>query len=401
MLLSRIRDGGYPPDSLPTMTLTVTPCRNQSEWDALVDEAGGHPLQMWGWGEVKARYEWNAERLVVRDGDRVAGSAQVLLRRLPGPFPQFAYVPRGPQADPADRGQVLRALAEHLKSVHRPIALSVEPDWEHPGSPLPRETDDAQIEVLEGQDPAGWVTDMAAAGFRRSANTGLIPHTLIIDVSVDDEILTKGFTTRTRRYVRKTLRMQGVRFDDVASESELQAVLDLNKATAQRAGFAVHDDDYYRGVRDLLGSKSRLLGAWEGEELLAFVWLVVSGTTAFELYGGVNARGMDLRINSGLKFHSMTAMRDIGVTRYDFNGLLNDGISSFKRQFAHHENLLIGTWDAPLSPLYPVFASALPVVRRALKSGVPALRSAVRDPKGAVTTAARAVRQKGRATPTD
>ena len=25
------------------------------EWDALVDERGGHPMQAWGWGELKER----------------------------------------------------------------------------------------------------------------------------------------------------------------------------------------------------------------------------------------------------------------------------------------------------------------------------------------------------------
>lgn len=121
------------------------------------------------------------------------------------------------------------------------------------------------------------------------------------------------------------------------------------------------------------------------------MWLVVSDSTAFELYGGVNPRGMKLRLNYGLKFHAMTQVKSQGVVRYDFNGLLGDGISDFKRQFAKHEDRLIGTWDKPLSPLYPAFAKALPVVRRGLKRGVPAVKAAVRDPKGTVASAREAV----------
>ena len=374
------------------MTLTVTSCRDQTEWDALVDEAGGHPLQLWGWGELKSRYEWSADRLVVRDGDRVVGSAQVLLRRLPRPFRSLAYIPRGPQAAEDDRGAVLAALTEHIRATRHPIALSIEPDWEQPGAPLDKGADQATITALQNRPLVGWLAEVAAAGFRRSTNTGLIPRTLIVDVRADDETLMKGLTSSTRQNVRKSFRADGVRFGEVTTDADLDAVLAINRATAERAEFAVHDDAYHRGIRDLLGARSRLLAAWEGEQLVAFVWLVVSGTTAFELYGGVDPRGMKLRLNYGLKFHAMTLMRDAGVTRYDFNGLLNDGISDFKRQFAGHEDLLIGTWDVPLSPLYSTFERALPVVRRGLKRGVPAVRSALRDPRRAVETAVQAVR---------
>lgn len=360
------------------MTLSVTPCRNQLEWDALVDEHGGHPLQLWGWGELKSRYEWSAQRLIVRDSSQIVGSAQVLFRRLPQPFRSLAYVPRGPQAEPEHRAVVLTAIADYVRAQHKSIALTIEPDWEQPGAPLPKGADETAIAELQQQPATGWLAGVSAAGFRRSANTGLIPRTLIVDVTVDDDTLMKGLSSSTRQNVRKSFRAADVRFGAVTTDADLAAVLDINRATAERANFAVHDDDYHRGIRDLLGSGSRLLAAWEGDELVAFVWLVVSGRSAFELYGGVNPRGMKLRLNYGLKFYAMTQMREAGVSRYDFNGLLNDGISDFKRQFAHHEDLLVGTWDKQLSPLFPVFQRALPVVRRGLKRGVPAVRAALR-----------------------
>lgn len=369
------------------MTLTVTPCRDRAEWNSIVDAAGGHPLQLWGWGELKARYEWSADRLVVRDGERVVGSAQILLRRLPRPFRSLAYIPRGPQAAEADRGAVLSAITTYVRAHHRPIALTIEPDWEQPGAPLPKGADQAQIDALQKREPVGWLVDLGTAGFRRSTNTGLIARTLIVDVTADDDTLMKGLSSSTRQNVRKSLRAAEVRFGEVTSDADLAAVLAINRATAERADFAVHDEDYHRGIRDLLGSRSILLAAWEGDEVAAFVWLVASGTTAFELYGGVDPRGMKLRLNYGLKFYAMTQMREAGVSRYDFNGLLNDGISDFKRQFAHHEDLLIGTWNVPLSPLHAVFERALPVVRRGLKRGVPAVRAAVRNPRGAIATA--------------
>jgi lipid II:glycine glycyltransferase (peptidoglycan interpeptide bridge formation enzyme) len=60
-------------------------------------------------------------------------------------------------------------------------------------------------------------------------------------------------------------------------------------------------------------------------------------------------------------------MQARGVARYDFNGLLNDGVSRFKMGWAQHEDQLAGTWDLPLSPFYPVFSRALPLAKRGMQ----------------------------------
>lgn len=369
------------------MVLAVTPCTDRIEWDRIVNEAGGHPLQLWAWGEVKGRYEWTPRRLVVRDGDRVVGSGQVLLRSLPAPFRRLAYLPRGPQAAEADRVAVLEAITDYLREHDKPIGLTIEPDWEEPFSPLPKKVTDQQIADSLAADRTPWLADLARSGFIRSTNTGLIPRTLVVDVTADEDAIMKGFGSTTRQNVRKSFRAEGVRWGLVTSDEDLDQVLAINRATGERDGFAVHTDDYHRAIRDEFGDRSQLIAAWEGDQVVAFVWLVVSGRTAFELYGGVNPRGMKLRLNYGLKFWAMKHVKEQGVQRYDFNGLLNDGISDFKRQFAKHEDLLIGTWDRPLSPLFPVFAKALPVARRTLKKGVPAAKAAVRDPRATLAAA--------------
>lgn len=367
------------------VNLRVTTCHDRDTWDHAVLTAGGHPLQLWGWGEVKSRYAWTADRLLVHDaqGEQV-GAAQVLYRRLPPPFKSLAYVPRGPVATEAQRADVLTAIAAHVKQARGSIALSIEPDWADPSSPLPKGVTDEEIARLEHAAPTGWLASVARAGFRRSANTGLIPRTLVVDLSPEEDDILKAFNSSTRQNVRKSFRAEGVRFGEITSEADLEQVLAINKETGKRAGFAVHDDGYHRAIRDLMGERSQLIAAWDGDDVAAFVWLVVSGDTAFELYGGVSPRGMKLRLNYGLKFHAMKHVKAQGVSRYDFNGLLNDGISDFKRQFSKHEDLLIGTWDKPLSPLYPAFATALPKVRHALKRGLPAAKAKLRDPKGAL-----------------
>ncbi|NHN57347.1 peptidoglycan bridge formation glycyltransferase FemA/FemB family protein [Calidifontibacter sp. DB0510] len=364
------------------MSLRVTPCADQETWDATIDETGGHPLQLWGWGELKSRYDWTAQRLLVHEGDTLVGSAQVLYRKLPPPLRSLAYVPRGPQAAEADRARVLDALSAYIKAHAKPVGITIEPDWEQPGAPLPKgATEQDRTDLVSAEQPE-WLKAVARVGFSPSANTGLIPYTLIVDLTQDEDAIMKDFKSSTRQNVRKSFKAEGVRFGLVESDADLEQVLAINRETAKRAGFAVHSDDYHRAIRDLLGDRSQLIAAWEGDEVVAFVWLVVSRRTAFELYGGVSPRGMKLRLNYGLKFWAMQHCKAQGVERYDFNGLLNDGISDFKRQFASHEDLLIGTWDRPLSPLFPLFSSALPKVRTALKKGVPAAKAKLDELRG-------------------
>jgi len=322
--------------------LQITVCKNQEEWDDAVLEHGGHPLQLWGWGEVKAKHNWRTERVMLRDdGDTIVGLAQLQIRALPFPFRAMVYVSRGPLCHKEDRGLVLEALAEHAKSAHKAVVLTIEPDWE--GEPLPYD------------------------GWRQSENTILIPHTLILDLSKSEDELLAAMNKKTRQYVRKSGR-EAVAVKQVKTHAELQKCLAIYKQTAERAGFGLHDDAYYFDVFDDLGQHSPVFAAYdETGDMLAFLWLAISETTAFELYGGMNDAGQKLRANYTLKWHAITTMKKWGIERYDFNGLLNDGVSTFKQGFASHETMLVGTYDRPLSPLYSLWSGLLPSVKKLVR----------------------------------
>lgn len=352
------------------MPLLVTQCHDKAEWDALVDAGGGHPMQRWGWGELKARHRWRTDRAVVRDGDTVVGSAQILLRRLPAPVRSLAYLPRGPQCAPERAGAVLAALAAYVRDTHGSVVLSIEPDWE------------------TGADQPDWAKPLQQSGFRRTDNTVLLPRTLVLDLEVPAEDLMKTMTSTTRQNIRKAPK-SGLDLRRVSDRGDLEKVLEVYRETAQRAGFPLHEDAYYRDVFDLLGPDSWLVAAFDGPDPVAFVWLAVSARTGFELYGGVSQAGQKKRINYGLKWHAITMCQDAGVRRYDMNGLLNDGISDFKKQFAKHENMLVGTWDLPLSRWYPAYSTGLPLARDGLRQA--------RSLAGQASRAVRAVRRPGHA----
>ena len=315
----------------------VETCNSQDEWDNEVIERGGHPLQLWGWGEVKAAHGWTAERIFIREQQKIIGMAQLLIKRLPGPFKALVYVPRGPVAVAKNRGAVLAEIAAYAKR-QGAVAVTVEPDWE---------------EMPLGE---GWV---------ESFNTILIPRTLILNLGKSEDELLADMTKKTRQYIRKSAKEVAIR--RVKDAKELEACLRLYHETAKRAGFELHDDDYYRDIFGKMGDFSPVFAAFDDDMPVAFLWLAISGETAFELYGGMNDRGQVLRANYALKWEAIRTMKKWGIRRYDFNGLLNDGVSTFKQGFSDQETMLAGTYDYGLSPLYVVWNKGLPLAKKILR----------------------------------
>lgn len=324
--------------------ISLRVCDDREAWDDYVLENDGHPLQLWGWGAVKAAHGWRVQRLFAVDMDQnVIGGVQVLVRPLPWPLRSLAYVPRGPVASADHAPELLEALGSYVRSQYRAVALSIEPDWE-------------ELPPLLGQN------------WQPAENTILIPRTLILDLTKSEEELLAPMAKKTRQYIRKSAKEEGVTIRQVKTVEQLQKCLDIYHLTAQRAGFALHDDQYYLDIFRELGEASPIFAAYESDQPIAFVWLAISAQTAFELYGGMDDRGQELRANYALKWHAITKTQEWGIERYDMNGLLNDGVSMFKQGFADHEDMLVGTYDRPLSPLYAVWTKALPLGKKLIRA---------------------------------
>lgn len=317
----------------------VTECTDREVWDELVLDSGGNPLQLWGWGQLKSSHNWSVQRLIVSEDETEIGGGQLLKRTLPMPFNSLLYLPRGPFAVPGKEREVLHALTDYAKRHHKSVVLQSEPDWE------------------EFPEVKGW---------RQSPNTILIPRTLVLDLDKSSDDLLAAMSKKTRQYIRKSSK-EPLEIRRVRDRAEIGKCLEIYKQTAARAGFALHDDKYYYDAHEAMGEGSVIFASYQGDSPVAFVWLTVSSQTAFELWGGMNDEGQRLRANYALKWHAITKCQEWGVAKYDMNGLLNDGVSTFKQGFARHENMLAGTYDYPLSPLYTAWTHALPTARRIIR----------------------------------
>ena len=369
--------------------LKIIEITDRKEWDDFINEHGGHPLQLWGWGELKSQSSnWKVKRVFLKNGEEkyidrkkkdhsdIVAAAQILVRKLPFPLRNFAYIPRGAlvvSKKPIERARISREIAlwasKNIKP--KPVCLTMEPDWNNGDFELSK-------------------------GWKKSKNTILIPRTLILNLTQNEDELLAKMSKKTRQYIRKSGGEVKVR--QLKTEEEVDRALEIYTETAKRAGFAIHSKDYYHKLYQKMGENSPIFGAFiekeqgdsskneednfesgyktpderiakklKNQEMVAFLWFAQSDSVAFELYGGMTEAGQKARANYILKWIAIIEMKNRGVKRYDFNGLLNDGISKFKAGFANHEDLLVGTLDFPISKSYFIWSSFLPTAKKIVR----------------------------------
>lgn len=319
----------------------VRTIQDRGEWDRLVESFGGNPFQLWGWGQVKAETgSWTALHLAVDVAGETVGGAMVLLRDLPFPFRMLAYVPRGPFGRPEALTAVADAVTTHVGAHTPSVSITFEPN-----------IDESEAFAPKGGQPSS--TDI------------FLPSTLIIDLTQEEDALIADMAKKTRYAVRRSLR-DGLSVRKVETGADLETVLDIYDETAQRADFPLHNRDYYRTIHRELGQASQIYIASLEDRAVAFLWVLATGTTALDLYGGSNDAGLRGNANYGIKWEAMRDQKAGGVKFYDLNGLLDEGVSHFKKGFASHVTQLHGGVEVPLSRLHPVWATLLPKARTAI-----------------------------------
>ncbi len=343
------------------------------QWDEFVRHApSGHLLQTWAWGDLKARFGWQPERIAVVDDSRILAGAQVLFRRLPPGALTTAYIPKGPLLDPAAPSEVgANALLSALHNTcrrRRAIFLKVEPDWE----------DEAEAR--------GW---LKSKGFVPSQQTIQPRRTVVIDLRPPEEAILAQMKPKTRYNIRLAER-KGVSVQRGRAE-DLAIFYELLRITSRRDGFAIHTQAYYRTAWELFSTVDRELGTqeaaalflaqYEGRTLaalMAFAW----GKRAWYMYGASSDDERQRMPNHLLQWQAMLWAKVQGCQTYDLwgipdldesdvgphtalaeeQGVLSTGLGGlyrFKRGFGGRDVRFAGAYDYIYhSPLYRLLTIA-------------------------------------------
>ena len=310
----------------------ITEITDRHTWDSLWGSLEGHPLQSWQWGELKSETgPWAVRRISVSEGGSAIGAAQILIRKLPWPFRNMCYIPRGPVTAPS---VPLSTVADACAS------------W------CAENTHAVSVKI----DPA--VTEASLSHRWSPSPTVLISKTAVIPLTgTQEDILRSIHSKKARQYIRKAGR-EGVSCRP-ATRSDLPDIMKLYHDTARHDGFALHSDEFYYHAFDCLDGISSIFVAQAEGKTEAFLWNAASAGTAFELWGAVSDKGKKLRANYALKWAAITDAQQRGSRLYDLNGLLNDGISDFKLLWVNGPTYWIGTFDCALNPLAGIWDTAM------------------------------------------
>lgn len=306
-------------------TYRVERCDGKVQWDEFVLENGGHPLQLWGWGALKSTYKWQVERLFFIENDEVIGGAQLLIRKVPGPFKHWLYVPRGPIAITPDKIEIIyQQLARYVNLQHTGVALRIEPN----SATAPESTD-----------------------WQQTSQPLLPKNTVILDLTRSEGSLLAEISSEVRTQVR-TGGEQDLRIERCTTRPALTAVIDLYKDQAGKRGDKLHKDAYYKRLFEQMGEYTVVFGAYSGETLVGFSWLLISESIAFELFFEATTPEAAAAV---LRWSSIRRAKQWGIPAYDLNVAPTEAALAY----GNHPYEFAGSYDLPLSWLYKTWRRAL------------------------------------------
>ncbi len=305
----------------------VHPVTRRQTWDQLAaNHPGGHLLQDWDWGELKARFGWQVERLAVVESGRALAGAQILFKPVP-PFFSLAYVPKGPLLNWYDSAAATALLeAMHQRCRRRCcVFLKLEP----------AAVDD---EALRAR--------IVEYGFRPSAFPVQPPRTILVDIRPDEEDILADMKQKTRYNIRLAAR-KGVHVRQ-GTAADLPLFYHLMEITGQRDQFGIHSQPYYRTCWQLFEpDRAALLLAEVEGETVGGLMVVAHPPTAYYLFGASSDAHRSKMPTYLLQWEAIRWAKRHGCRTYDLWGVPDMDEAEMEAEFSRR-----GTTGAQLWGVY-------------------------------------------------
>jgi peptidoglycan pentaglycine glycine transferase (the first glycine) len=321
-------------------------------WDTFIaSRPEADILQAWGWGACTALADEPPIRILVEDGGRIRGVAQVLMRRAPFGR-QVAYVPHGPIWDRSapDASRVFAWLIQGLRTLARKekvIVVKMDPRAE-PG------------EIVDFSNLA------EEHGLSRAPDLQA-PTTRIVDLLDGGEQLEASWHADARRLSKRAAR-EGteVTISRTPDEAEVSVLHELLTDVSEHADFRVRSPAFL----ERLATEFARSGGWylgiagvDGTPIAAMA-LPRLGERAYYLYGALRR---DERYKHNYGSHAvmaemLRALAADGCRSVDMWGIVERddpdadpawrGFSDFKRTFGGTPLRHPGLYDLVADPLW-------------------------------------------------
>lgn len=330
------------------LILRTVPEQQRSQWDQFVAQhPGGHLLQSWSWGELKAFFGWSPLRLALWDGERIVAAAQVLRRTMshvPLCLGHMAYIPKGPVIDWSQP-----ALVETFFSLLHPclrkqgaltlhIDLGMEQEDTH-DSPAIQYLKELNLHPVHSIQPK---------------------RTILLDLLADEETLLSQMKPKCRYNIGLAAR-KGVTVRVATTSEEVRQWYKLYLVTSARDNFGIHTLDYYLRAWELFAAcdELRLFLAEHDGRLLAGIFVAVFAGQAIYLYGASGNEDRHLMPNYALQWEAILWAKRQGARLYDFWGIPDTddadeamaGVYRFKRSWGGRLVQFLGGYESVYHPI--------------------------------------------------
>ena len=358
----------------------------RKKWDQFInDHPGGHFLQSWGWGELKASIGWHPFRFSLRDekqGQMVAAT-QVLCRPVPG-FPlwagHLAYIPKGPVIDWSDACLCQAFFTQLNARLQRQgaLALRMEPNRvvealtcstgsnPRPGNPLATEVPVAHsnIEELQAVDTTATTATTATMATLPMLLYPVQPvqpiRSIVLDLTPTEDALLAGMKEKWRYNLRLAKR-KGVTVRAAETVEDVETWYALLRTTGERDHFGIHTIDYYLKAWHVFVPRQQaclFLAEYDGR-LLAGIFVAMLSRQAVYLYGASSNECRNLMPNYLLQWEAICWAKRQGAVQYDFWGIPETesaeeamaGVYRFKRGWGGKTMRFVGCYEYIYRPL--------------------------------------------------
>jgi peptidoglycan pentaglycine glycine transferase (the first glycine) len=354
-------------------------------WNELIEKLpGAHFLQTSQWAQVKTLTGWKATFLAwekCEEGYRqydwrvketVPSAAALVLERklMVGKFGtgiKILYIPKGPLLDWENvllRATVLADLQKYAQS-QQAILIKIDPDVIL-GTGVPGN-------ISASENPLGneLQDELSKAGWVYSSEQIQFMNTVMIDLSLEDDVLLERMKQKTRYNVRLAVK-KGVVIRS-GTTSDLDMLYEMYAETALRDGFVIRDKQYYLVTWETFleaGMAETLIAEYEGEAIAAMI-LFRFARKAWFVYGMSKNNYREKMPNYLLQWEAFVRSRNAGCLVYDLWGapeVFDEsdplfGVFKFKEGLGGEVVRTLGAWDYPARPrLYWLVNTILPRV---------------------------------------
>jgi lipid II:glycine glycyltransferase (peptidoglycan interpeptide bridge formation enzyme) len=293
-------------------------------WDAFVRASPhGHLFQTWAWGDLQDGLGGRPVRIAAAGAQGLSGCLQMLV--FESTSRTFAYVPRGPVADPADTrivGQLIDAARGQAAAAGCTL-LRVEPQWAY---------DDAVARAFD------------ARGFARARQFIMPRRTLLVDLPPALDDVWAGFRSNTRNRIRLATKL-GVEVR-IGRAEDMSVFVGLFEETVARHGLRRASTGTFDLAWRHFGARDEMrlfLARHDGVDLSGIV-VFIGGPTATYLWGGSAGSESARRLNPNQLLH-WTAMQwahERGCRTYDLFGIPDHDAETLEAEYGRQTG---GMWN--------------------------------------------------------